>query len=624
MAWGLALAAIALTLAAYFCGPLGRTRALADPDAYQWLVQVEAWDAGRVFTHWHAFDESPRGNAPWGERLHWTKPFGLLLLVPAKLLATCTGMEFKSVLWMWAIVVSPLLLAAAALVAMRTWRQILSVGAQFAAAILFLTAPGILAVGAGGRPDHHALQFLIFILAQYFVLRAVTVPAFLCASAAWAGVMTGFGLWVGVETGALALIVSGFFFLLWMWRGGEWIEALEAFWISVAAVVIAGLLIERAPGQWGVRAVDSLSMTTAGICALAAVLVWGMRAAAERMTLRARGRIVMVAAVALGGAGAVLRFFPEAWAGPMAAIDARAVELWMRSVGEAAPLVADWRASWPLVVAFLGMPMAGLVVLFFGIRRGRKEAGWELSAEARGWLWMLLAVGMYVALTLVAGIRWAVYAQAAAIPVCAWGIALVVRNLSRMKLLVMTALALLPALIGLVANQAARVTFPAVSDSSARVASSQPAAFTQTQFRCELPLAELGRWLDEYAAARPGRPLTVLAFVNHGPELLYRSRISVVGTPYHRNGAAIADEWDFFADASSNADRAHAIAKARGVDLVLICPGYAEERAYYKRASEGSLYARLCRGDVPGWLAPMDLPAELAGHFLIFKIKQID
>ena len=79
---------------------------LIGTDGYMRLVRVQllhetgAWFDGRI----------PRSNAPYGDTLHWTRPFDLLLLGAAWPLTPFLGFE-KALFWGGAFV-SPLLLLA--------------------------------------------------------------------------------------------------------------------------------------------------------------------------------------------------------------------------------------------------------------------------------------------------------------------------------------------------------------------------------------------------------------------------------------------------------------------------------------------------------------------------------
>ncbi len=63
------------------------TGGLLGPDSYMRMVRVEALlDTGAWYDH-----RIERSNAPFGEELHWTRPFDLLLLAGAAPLAPLLG-----------------------------------------------------------------------------------------------------------------------------------------------------------------------------------------------------------------------------------------------------------------------------------------------------------------------------------------------------------------------------------------------------------------------------------------------------------------------------------------------------------------------------------------------------
>jgi hypothetical protein len=113
-------------------------------------------------------------------------------------------------------------------------------------------------------------------------------------------------------------------------------------------------------------------------------------------------------------------------------------------------------------------------------------------------------------------------------------------------------------------------------------------------------------------------PQTVLAFMDIGPELLYRTRHEVVGTPYHRNGAGIFDGYSILA--TNDLPAARTLVDARGVDLVLLCQSPSERAFYTTPDGEENLYTRLDRRQPPSWLEPVALPESLAAQAKLYRV----
>ena len=98
----------------------------------------------------------------------------------------------------------------------------------------------------------------------------------------------------------------------------------------------------------------------------------------------------------------------------------------------------------------------------------------------------------------------------------------------------------------------------------------------------------------------------VFTFVDHGPRLITVTHHDAVIGPYHRNGQQIVDVMQAFRGNADDARRT--IAKYRS-DYLLICPDSSTTTIFMADAPRG-FYGQLMRGQVPGWLTPVDLPKD--------------
>ena len=107
------------------------------------------------------------------------------------------------------------------------------------------------------------------------------------------------------------------------------------------------------------------------------------------------------------------------------------------------------------------------------------------------------------------------------------------------------------------------------------------------------------------------------AFIDFGPELLYRTPHAVVGTSFHHAAEGLRDTYNFF---RATDDRvARRILAVRGIDLVMICPAAAEAALYRAAPGDGAtLLERIEAGAPPVWLVHVMLPSALASDFLLF------
>ena len=113
------------------------------------------------------------------------------------------------------------------------------------------------------------------------------------------------------------------------------------------------------------------------------------------------------------------------------------------------------------------------------------------------------------------------------------------------------------------------------------------------------------------------RSRIIATHVDFGPELLYRTGHAVVGTPYHRNGKGILDIHRIFS--ASDSAESKRLLDARGIELVLFCPSPREEILYELTSDRSTFYSRLRNSQVPDWLHPTRLPADIGG-FRLYEV----
>ncbi len=582
--------------------------ALSGTDGYMRLVRVEAlyetgdWYDGVVH----------RSNAPYGESLHWTRPFDVVLLAGAAALAPLLGI--KAALYWWGVLVSPVLHLLALFALLWAARPLFGHQALVYLGVLVVVQPAILFFFAVARPDHHGLIGLLFVVLLGFTLRFLARP-FAARTAAAAGATAAALLWVGVEGLAAVAFALAALGLGWVAAGKDFASKGLVFSAALTAGLAAALALERPWGELGAEVYDRLSVVHVAVFA-AVTAFWMAARALERGTalcVSAAGRAAAGLAGAAAVAGAVWLAFPRFFGGPMVDIDPRVIALWIEAVGEFRPLITAGNPVGSLreVVFFLGPAVLAVPFLFRLLGR-RGDAG-----ERRAWMGVALGLAVFVPLALYQR-RWAPYAEFLVVLPYA---ALMMRALG--------------ALDAWATGGAAR---PAAMASGRQTARAAARALVVVGFATGfLLLAVLIFRLDPGAgAARPDCPITamarhlagayrdapkrILGFIEFGPEILYRTPHEVVATPYHRNTAGLVDAHDVLA-ATDDRD-ARGIVERRGVDLVLVCR-WNDEAARYRRPGQGgaaTLYQRLERGEPPGWLRRVALPADLDGAFGLFEV----
>jgi hypothetical protein len=545
---------------------------LFGPDAHMRVERVE-----RLIASGRWYDPvSPRSNAPDGEVLHWTRPLDVLLILaalPARAFTDWRGALFQAAVWLpplLHVVTLAVLVWAAAPVAGR---------ALWTVGLLMVTQGNTNAPFIAGNSDHHSLQILLLALSIGCLVRLMQVPE-RRTPAIGGGIVAGITLWISFE-GMVPLAVSyAALGVWWLWRG-EGVAANRRFALAVLATITAALAIERPPGDWLAAEYDRLSLVQWVPVALVACFWLGARGEGLR------ARLIYVAAGGVVWLIAVRLLDPVLFAGPLAGIDPRIRPIWFDAVSETQPM---WKSEGPPIASFI-LCLGGVVFA--------APALWFVRRRLPGsclYLGLLLAV--YTALSLYQ-VRFVAY-EAILLPVpLALALALwfVGRGmLARVAGILVVTLGIVPlaAAVGRLEGGFARA---GLDD-------------TCTGWK-------LARFLE--TPPWNERRRIILNPIYWGPELIYHSRHQVIATPYHRNGAGIAES--HAAMAATDPAVARAWVERRGVALVTLCKSGISP-TWDSIADPGSLYRRLHAGDPPAWLAPVALPADLSADYLLFAVRR--
>ena len=131
------------------------------------------------------------------------------------------------------------------------------------------------------------------------------------------------------------------------------------------------------------------------------------------------------------------------------------------------------------------------------------------------------------------------------------------------------------------------------------------------------PLIPISSFLNESDQSKD-ETKHLLAFTDFGPELLYRTRHSVLSIPSHRPHAGYTDSYNIMAALED--EQALRIIRKRQISLLLICPEGHEARIYDREDKKEIFHQRLARGDTPSWLTEITLPPGLAETFKLYTV----
>ncbi len=594
LAFAVALAALFALLVVEVAPHLLRG-ALLDTDSYMRLVRVRQLAATGAW-----FDSSiPRANAPFGDVLHWTRPVDVLILLGAWVGTPVLG--FQRALHWSGVFLSPLLLLATCFAVAWAAEPLTGRRLRYYAMIAVLAQVGIMSYALPGRADHHMLLLLLFVLMTGALFRMYRNrdPA---GGGLTVGVLAGVGLWVSPEFLMPVGLLLGSVVVGWILDGGE--SWRRGFWIGAGLTVTASLalVVERPLGSVLAVEYDRLSVVHLWVC----VAAWAFWVVVGWLQARFEGRgptarLALGTVMGIGLLALTRTLFPLFFQGPMAQVEPVLTELWLPNLTEfQAFLVPDSFSSAGRFVAYLGSVVVGLGFAAWTLVVNRRAVDWPA--------WVFAAAGMAVFGFLgVRVVRFVPYAEVlgvlAVLMILSAFLAWLDRTLSGFRRTGARVLGSSVLLAGSLLIGGAMMASGGEVGEGAREATATAVSVCSTA-ALSAHLANPEGWGRE--------PLIVQAHIDLGPELLYLTPHSVLGTPYHRNARGILDGRRIMA--TRDEDEARGIVDARGVELIVVCESGGAEAWYGGIEPPPTLYRQLIAGEVPVWLRLRDR----AGGFLIF------
>ncbi len=591
---------------------------LADPDAYMRLNRVHhLWESGAWFD-----PVFPRISPPHGLAQHWTKPMDVLLLAGALLAAPFVG--FEAGLHWWGVIIGPVMLLPAVLAIVWAATPLVRRDRLWLVGVFFVTQPALLMTFLVGRPDHNCLLILLFVAYVGLTIRIVLEPH-RKMMAGLAGVVAALALWVSMET--LLFVVVGIAVPGLFWVAGlapRLSRAMLVHAASLVATLAVSLLVERGFGRLTQIEFDQTSLAHLILFCLN-LAFWAAIAGAQNQVALSRGLVGRIA-VASGSAAivvaAIWAIVPGFFESPLSQVDELYRSVRLVNIAEIQPIVR-WsdltgpRAATGIGHLFLWLGAAAVAIpgLIWALTQ-------RLAPVWRGWLVIALMGAVFIPLS-IAQVRWVAYAESMLVIPYAAAVGAGLAWITRLP--VAGPLLVLPRAVA-VAFACTWSFIPATVVSALEegkaadaAASSQESAGTGAADADEsCPLPALSRVLAD-PTGLGDRPRRVMAFVDFGPELLYRTPHSVFSIPNHRYQPGFTATYE--AMTADSPDRAGKILRDYGVDLLVVCPEWPLEAAFYgSDGGPGMFYGQLLSGQVPPFLEPVALPDDLVGRFAVYRI----
>jgi len=587
-----------------------------DTDAYSWLNRAVLFNQnGEWFNA-----KLPWVNPPDGHLQHWTRPFDMLLYSGALVLSPFVGFERGLSLWgQW---LSPILQVislfslvwAFSPMARKEDTDMLPV-----LALVFLAQISIISTFAIGRADHQSLLCLLYIIALGLTIRMLTEPV-VRNRALLTGLVSGLAVWVSMESILSVLIIQVSLGVFWMFGDTKQVRNLVYYTGALALVAAVSLLLQNGIEDYLLPLGDQISVVYVVLFVLMFLFWLGV---SQLIPNASAGnawffRLTLASLGAAGIAVGVVALFPEMIDGPLGTVDETYRKVRLERISEIQPLInwtklaeGEWGLASSRFLAHLGIAIPAIAVMLYHLSRGVSSAG--ATREARFWAPLAIATLLFVPLTFYQ-IRWVYYASIVMIPAYAWFVVILMNYVQRrfrgaigsgLKMIVLVGLAIGP-LLG---------SLQVLDEFYAKPMKTRPTDGTANSIASLVDIAAL---LDDPVGLGK-QPKNLLAFVDFGPELVYRTKHNVYSIPNHRPQTGFTDTLKIFG--ATDDDSAKEVAKRRNVELILIMPNSGEVNLYRSGDTTGVFYERLVAGDTPYWLTEVSLPQKLADSFRLYEVN---
>lgn len=450
-----------------------------------------------------------------------------------------------------------------------------------------------LAQFAPGRVDHDMWQVILVMTGFGFLLRSSFEPQRkfypVCAGAAF-----GTGLSIGADMVLWLAMGAAFMGLHWLARGREFERACLRLGAAAFLTAAAEFIVLRPPAYLFEKVCDGISITYVSFAASVAVFFAVIYFIPEALKRTWQVRVTM-SAIFSGAILCVLySFFPSCFHDPYQFTDPVVRKFWLGNISEAESLAAV-AAKRPL--------FAGSLVMLIALAAVSAAIAARVEKDKRlmwvGWCLILLA-GLALGFWQIRILR---IVQVFTILPLAWPFIFIGRlNPARRDLLRSRTIAVSVVLVvaGLCLFY---VSVRRHGDSAPVLAQQAPLS------RCSV--LDAAPVLNQLPS-----PKLIAAVADVGPEILYRTKHTVLAGPYHHDEAGIRAVIDLFTAAHEG--EARRVADKYRVQVVMLCTA---ERGIWRRiAPQDSFFAgQLLDGAVPPWLVPV--AGSGAGNFMILEVK---
>ena len=557
-----------------------RSFELGDTDDNMRMMQVRALLHGQGWFDLRQY----RLNPPFGSNIHWSRlvdlPIAGLILVLRPLLGGAAAER-------WAVGIAPLLPYLLLLVSIAlTVRRLVDPRAYPIAFLALSFAVMINGMFLPERIDHHGWQLALLALA----IAAMADPKRLRGGITL-GVATALSLAVGLEMLIYLAIAAVAMVLFWVADRHER-ERLAGYAISLAGGTALAYVVFASYANRG-AVCDALSAVWLSDALLGGALLFGL-AWFSPANWKTRLALALGTGVVVAGFHAFM--FPHCLQ-RLEGVSPEVERLWLSHVREARPV---YDHGWEMATLTLGLPTIGIIGSYLLMLA--KQSDREFSRRIIG----AAAPCLAATILLFWQMRTGPAAQMLSLPGVAAFVWVLVPRMWRAEWAVVRVLGTsLVLIIGVGAAVPLALTYLPLPKQN----ETKPTAFaSRTNGSCNS--------IRAFRAVALEPKGVVFTFVDLAPRLITVTYHDSITGPYHRNGQQIADVMNAF---RGSEPQAHALITKYHSNYVLICRDSSATAMFGSEMPNG-FYSRLQHGQVPTWLAPVDLPKK--SPFQMWRVNQ--
>lgn len=554
----------------------------SDSDCYMRLIRVKAlYQSGAWFDNF-----IPNSNYPYGETLHWSRPLDLLLLSGAYIGMPFT--DFDTALYWSGVFISPILYIAAIICVYWSVKVIYQndIANKFNCVLIFVFNLFTLYYFAFGRPDHHSLLLLLFILQIGCCLRIFNYQH---KYIYWTALWSALAMWISIEAIVFTVIILLALSLLCLiTKDKHYITLAYKYTSALLGCLTLFYLLGESLSSDPFIVYDKLSLVHLFVFLLALPVLYLVGRISQTTSKGKQATYLLaIAAIILASCKA----FPGL-INPFADIDPRVYKVWLDNVSEVQPINIFNKNKISASILFL----APIIFSIPYCLRSETQLKYKVL--------FCTGIAIYTILSVYQN-RWSPYLYLITIIPVAQFILFSRNRVNSLPLTLFTktvtnALIILFVILG-----------PTIISAKLDSAPSKTDGFSDYQLK----------HLNNYLVNNFSEPQVLLANSDFGAPILYNSPHKVIATAYHRNYSGIL----YFADlmSSNSYETAYAMLQSRNVDLIIISPTYGEQAMAGGLDNKTSFYNKLLKNETPSWLQKLDLPQELSSDFIVYRVTKI-